>query len=287
MKRQTHMDLYYIRTKKSKQDDDDDDDDESSEEYEEPGTFDLRLFDPTPRKRGWAQSIREKRVWSLLSEPGTIVDHSNRGLRALVCYYPGYMSPLESSSLLEELKGHEMTRDAYVHYGKVVHSNRKVLAFGTEGLEYSYSGTTRSAVGWESSPHLFELKKRLERDLEQEFNYALVNRYGNGKEGIGWHSDAEDDMEGDSIIGSISLGDERDFHLRGKPGHGLTSDEYRKDRGGRQVVCYRTREIKLGHGSLLTMNMDTQVMFKHCIPARAGHDEARFNVTFRKMKGMA
>ncbi len=251
----------------------------------ESGMFDSRPFDKAPLDIGWAREIREKRIWSLPSVPGTIVDHSHGGHRALVRYYPGYMTRDEGAALMNELEGHVMTRDIFNLYGKEIESPRKVLAFGTEGLQYSYSGMTRTAKGWRSSPLLFELKKRLERDLEQEFNYALVNRYADGGDSIGYHSDAKDDMVYGSTIGSISLGDERDFQLRVKPDQGLTSDEYRKDRGGRSVVCYRTREIKLGHGSLLTMNMDTQVMFKHCIPKRKGHDRPRFNITFRSMKG--
>ena len=63
----------------------------------------------------------------------------------------------------------------------------------------------------------------------------LLNLYRNGKDSNGWHADNETELGINPIIASISLGEERFFHLKHR--------KYKEQR----------LKIKLKHGSLLIM----------------------------------
>ena len=84
---------------------------------------------------------------------------------------------------------------------------------------------------------------------------------------MSWHSDAEaaayGPRGGDITIGSASFGTGREFILRRTADHA--------DR-----VAYT-----LGAGDVLLMLGSTQAHWQHAVPARAGVEGARVNLTFR------
>tara|TARA_Y100000766_G_scaffold250689_1_gene233852 strand:- start:203 stop:586 length:384 start_codon:yes stop_codon:yes gene_type:complete len=94
------------------------------------------------------------------------------------------------------------------------------------------------------------------------FNSVLLNRYRDGSDKIGWHSDNEKCLGEIINIATISLGAER---------HLLT-----KRPGDKKSV-----ELELEHGSLLLMKHPFQHKWLHCIPPRKHQNDERISLTFR------
>lgn len=183
---------------------------------------------------------------------------------ALVEYYPRFMTKSESKTLFDALmKSADWQRDTFKFMGKESLSPRLVSAFGEKGLEYYYTGQTRIAQEW--IPELQSLKEKIEQHTGEQFNYVLVNRYDNGQNYIGWHSDKRTNLTPGSSIVSVSLGQERTFQFK--------------------RISTKVTEVSknLGDGSMLVMNEKTQDLYKHCLPKRANVNGKRLNLTFRSV----
>jgi len=110
---------------------------------------------------------------------------------------------------------------------------------------------------------LLEIKAQLETKLQMHFNGVLANYYRNGKDSMGWHSDAERGLS--PTIASISLGQTRRFLFK-----------------HRQSKCLQ--EVKLESGSLLLMQDELQKHWLHCLPKQTKATQARVNLTFRQLE---
>jgi alkylated DNA repair dioxygenase AlkB len=67
-----------------------------------------------------------------------------------------------------------------------------------------YSGTAKEALQW--TEELLELRELVQKTTGAGFNSCLLNLYHNGEEGLGWHSDNEDELVKNGTIAAISLG---------------------------------------------------------------------------------
>ena len=74
-----------------------------------------------------------------------------------------------------------------------------------------------------------------------------MNLYHDGDVGMGWHSDDEKSIEGNSAIASVSFGAERRFSFKHKQGK-------------------KTISVLLENGSLLLMKDATQKNWLHGLP---------------------
>ncbi len=143
-------------------------------------------------------------------------------------------------------------------YGKNVLQPRLTAYYGD--LPYSYSGSVQEAKSdWPIS--LSSIRRRVEKYLNQSFNAVLANRYRDGRDSIGFHSDDEKELGTNPTIASISLGDDREFIFRS-----------RKDKSEHPVW--------LRNGSLLVMAGTTQQHYQHGIK-KISHAGERINLTFR------
>ena len=97
------------------------------------------------------------------------------------------------------------------------------------------------------------------------FNSVLLNRYRDGQDAMGWHSDNESELGRAPVIASISLGQARRFDLR----HRQTREKL---------------SIFLPHGSLLVMAGNTQAYWEHQIPRSKKITGERINLTFRRIE---
>ena len=88
--------------------------------------------------------------------------------------------------------------------------------------------------------------------------------YHDGNEGMGWHSDDEKSIEGNSAIASLSFGAERKFSFK----HKQTKE---------------TISVLLENGSLLLMEDETQKNWLHGLPKSTKITLPRINLTFRSM----
>jgi len=138
-------------------------------------------------------------------------------------------------------------------------------SFADDDITYTYSGNQRKGSPW--NIHLRNLRDRINPYCSHKINYALCNLYEDGQHSIGWHADNEPDIMPCSTIASISLGATRSFQFK-------DFEQYDDE---------PTIDIDLSHGSLLLMEQDTQLLFKHRIPKEALVEKLRINITFRSI----
>lgn len=178
-------------------------------------------------------------------------------------YFGTLFTAQESARLFAELKEnirweHETVR----MFGKEIVMSRMVAWYGERPFDYAYSGYTRKALVWTAT--LMEIKARIESCSGADFNACLLNFYHHGGEGMGWHSDDEKELDPYSPIASVSLGAERRFSFRHKAEGSL-------------------RHVLLENGSLLLMDAASQRHWLHALPKSKRVQDARINLTFRKL----
>lgn len=195
-----------------------------------------------------------------LEQYKTIFDNKNCKCRL----FENFMKEDESQKLMDELSKINYTVDKVKIFGKTIDSPRKVCAFSSDGRTYSYAGFSRGSIKW--THELLKLKEKLEKVLNETFSYALVNRYNDESDYIGWHADDEKDIKAGSTIASISLGQKRKFSIKDKE---TGKEKY---------------DIELGNGSLVSMEGDMQKLYKHCVPKSKKKMSMRYNITFRNIR---
>ncbi|MAU26020.1 MAG: alpha-ketoglutarate-dependent dioxygenase AlkB [Muricauda sp.] len=177
-------------------------------------------------------------------------------------YYPHFLTASEADCFFDRLlQNIEWRYDDITVFGKTYKQPRLTALYGNNGKPYSYS----NIVMW---PHSFiepltTIKERIEKVAKVEFTTCLLNLYRDGKDSNGWHSDDEKELGRNPVIASVSLGEERYFHLRHKKNKSLKS------------------KLLLQHGSLLLMQGETQHNWQHQIPKTAKRIGPRINLTFR------
>lgn len=182
-----------------------------------------------------------------------------------VTLLPGWLPRAQADALLAELLA---GIDWEVHrirlFGREVDSPRLSSWIGDPEASYRYSGTRFEPRPWR--PSLLALRDRLAEETGVAFNSALANRYRDGRDAMGWHSDDEPELGPAPLIASLSLGATRRFGLR-----------HRRDRAARQV-------LELAHGDLLLMAGRTQALYQHALPRTAKAVGERVNLTFRRIE---
>lgn len=147
-----------------------------------------------------------------------------------------------------------------VIFGKAYKQPRLIAWYGENA--YSYSGSQLRPKPWTET--LLMIKKIVEDRTDKTFNSVLVNYYRNNRDGMGFHSDDEEELGPQPVIASLSLGVTRKFVLKHR---------FRKDIADAQ--------IPLESGSLLLMQGDTQKNWKHGVPKESKPCGPRINLTFR------
>ena len=182
----------------------------------------------------------------------------------VVYYLPSVITPSESDAFFEKLTSDiPWQHDEVKMFGKTIVTARKVAWCGDSGLDYTYSGKTKSPLPW--SELLLELKRLTEEKTGHHFNSCLLNLYHDGSEGMGWHRDNESSIVPHSPIACLSLGAERRFHFK----HTTTKERI---------------TVELASGSLLVMAGETQTHWQHALPKSTRISEPRISLTFRQMK---
>ena len=146
-------------------------------------------------------------------------------------------------------------------FGRQVDSPRLSCWMGDPAARYRYSGTEFVPQPWH--PALLPLRDQLAAFCGHAFNSVLLNRYRDGDDGMGWHSDNEPELGPAPVIASLSLGAGRRFLLRRRDDHA------------------KKAEVLLDHGDLLVMGGQTQRHYQHSLPKSARPLAERLNLTFR------
>ena len=179
-----------------------------------------------------------------------------------ITYYPDFITTEAATQYFNIFKETiSWQQDDIKVFGKVYAQPRLTAFYGNGPKSYSYSNIRMQPRPF--TKELLEIKQEIEAIDCDVFNSCLLNLYRNGKDSNGWHADDEKELGQDPIIASISLGEERPFHLRYK----------RNTKVKHKIV--------LGHGSLLLMKGSTQHHWQHQIPKTTKPIAERINLTFR------
>ncbi len=182
-----------------------------------------------------------------------------------ITYISNFLPPKTAAHYFDLLK--EMVpwrQDSIKVYGKQHLQPRLTAFFANNHQSYSYSNIKMSPLPF--SKELLEIKALLEPKVLVDFTSCLLNFYRNGKDSNGWHADDEKELGNNPVIASISLGQERSFHLKHKTNPSLK------------------HKILLEHGSLLLMQGSTQHHWLHQLPKTIRSINGRINLTFRVIK---
>lgn len=150
--------------------------------------------------------------------------------------------------------------DAIRMYGKTIQTKRKYAWMGDAPFSYNYSQSERIAENW--TPTALLIKNEIEKKTLTHFNSCLLNRYGNGNEGMAWHADNETCMLKHGTIASVSFGDTRTMEFK----HKFTGERIK---------------INLEHGSLLLMQGEIQDFWLHQLTKTTKSKNLRINLTYR------
>ena len=157
--------------------------------------------------------------------------------------------------------------------GKYIKIPRKQVAYGEPGVSFVFSGNKVLAKNWNNDDNVSKILKKIKGDVEKttnhKYNFVLINRYADGKDYIGFHSDDEKGFVKNAPIAGISLGAERDIAFKAKK---FIPTEIQNN-----------TQIILDHGSMYVMYHPTNLYWKHAIPKRAQVKKPRISLTFRLM----
>jgi alkylated DNA repair dioxygenase AlkB len=148
--------------------------------------------------------------------------------------------------------------ESVVVYGKR-HLQPRLTAWYGEA-SYTYSGLRLAPLPW--TELLLVIRVAVEAACGQRFNSVLLNRYRDGRDSMGMHSDDEPELGNEPVIASLSFGTTRTFILRHKR--------------NKQTV-----RLALEDGSLLLMSGKLQANWLHGINKSARSLGERLNLTFR------
>lgn len=175
----------------------------------------------------------------------------------------GFLTLHEADALLEAIRSNANFQQNYIQiYGKRAIPRREAW-YGS--WDYPYS----SGIVLKAAPipaYLQVLFDKLKAAGFGSYNAVLINRYRNGSDYIGPHSD-DDYGDPEPTIPSLTLGATRPFRLAKKAGNKLDKTT---------LVEYLP-----GHGDLLVMRGRTNKEWKHWVPKTTEAVAERINLTFR------
>lgn len=161
----------------------------------------------------------------------------------------------------EEIEDLLIVNPQIVLYGRPATQHRSIGFFSNESKGYKYSNQIAKSIKLEGK--LAELLTYVNETLGSEYNAILVNRYSDGTDWIGPHSDDESALD-KAGVASISLGAQRKFRIRSKKSKNIEYDHTTND------------------GELLLMFGDFQKEFTHEIPQEKKIKDVRYSFTFRR-----
>ena len=173
--------------------------------------------------------------------------------------------PFNNTTLLEqcveEIKDKLILNPPIRIYGKNCIQHRSIGFFSNKSIGYYYSG--KLAASQNLTPNVQKLLDLINRKFSTEFNGILVNKYLDGNDYIGKHSDDEANLSDIGVV-SISVGAIRKFRIRDKLNSKIVLD------------------IPTNPYEIIHMGGDFQKEFTHEIPIEKKIKDVRYSFTFRK-----
>ena len=182
----------------------------------------------------------------------------------MVQHLPAWLARPQADALLPVLHAQVAWEIHRIRmFGRWLDSPRLSCWMGDADAHYRYSGADFLPHPW--APAVLELREQVQQACAGRFNSVLLNRYRDGRDSMGWHSDDEPELGPTPLIASLSLGAPRRFLLR------------RRDDPAQKF------EYLLGHGDLLLMRGQCQRDYQHALPKTARVLGERINLTFRQI----
>ncbi|OQD78691.1 hypothetical protein PENDEC_c001G01940 [Penicillium decumbens] len=245
-----------------------------------------------------------------------------------------FLPPEEANKLLIELldESQHFSRYEFQLFSRTVQSPHTACVYVStpeeykqQTSEYTYGGTYRSNVR-QATPQLRTVSRKVQHTVNEEIqkrihdvypdgkklkyqspkqwrpNAAFVNCYDGPAESVGYHADELTYLGPHPVIGSLSLGVEREFRIRrivarddeadaeGAAASGNKSSSLSKTKGQKAAARADSQgqiSIHLPHNSLLVMHAEMQEEWKHAItPAQTVSPHPisgnrRINITYR------
>ena len=179
-----------------------------------------------------------------------------------IWYYPAFLDADKATRCFEDLRRETPWRQDDIRvFGKTYPQPRLTALYGNNQKPYQYSNILMQPIKF--TPLLEALKADIDKISGTCFSTCLLNLYRDGRDSNGWHADDEKELGTKPVIASLSLGEERSFHLKHKKNKELK------------------HKMVLEHGSLLLMKGSTQHNWLHQIPKTRRPIGERINLTFR------
>lgn len=184
---------------------------------------------------------------------------------AELIYYPSFFDKKTSDNLFNTFLGNLQWKQEIINmYGKNLPLPRLSAWYGDTDKAYSYSGINLQPLPW--TDELLFIKSKIETESGVRFSSVLINRYRDGQDYVGWHTDAEKELGKNPVIASVNFGATRKFQLRRIDDH---TEKF---------------ELELKHGTFLLMQGPTQHYWQHQVPKTKLKIGERLNLTFRLIK---
>jgi alkylated DNA repair dioxygenase AlkB len=164
---------------------------------------------------------------------------------------------------IEQINNLPLSKHKVVLYGKTFETPREVGFFSNDSNGYAYSGNIARSISLDSYPFLSQILNRVNQLTDSNFNGILVNKYNDGSDYIGPHSDDERRLGRNGVV-SISIGTERTFRIRNKSNKEFVID------------------VKVSDGDMYWMKGDFQKHYTHEIPKQKKVKNQRISLTFRR-----
>lgn len=268
---------------------------------------------PRPRPKLKPKPPTKKGQTLHLYTPDSIATHTPCTL------LPNYLPPTQATTLLTELLDESVhfTRSKFQLFDRTVQSPHSASVYVStpeeyrqQTAEYTYGGTYRSNVRQVTSC-MREVSVKVQDTVNDEIqrrirerypegqklrfqsprtwrpNAAFANCYDGPAESVGFHSDELTYLGPRPVIGSLSLGVEREFRVKRIVGPQDDADADTDGDDHDKGDCEGQISIHLPHNSLLIMHAEMQEEWKHAIvPAQtiSPHPVSgnrRINITYR------
>lgn len=147
-------------------------------------------------------------------------------------------------------------------YDKICHQQRDIGFYSNESIGYHYSNKLMKSKPL--TENLKQLLNEVNEYFSSEFNGILINRYNDGNNYIGPHSDDERGLDSKVGVVALSYGEERIFRI--------------KNKNTKKTVV----DVQTKHCHFLQMGGDFQKHYTHEIPIQKKIKGERYSFTFRK-----
>jgi alkylated DNA repair dioxygenase AlkB len=146
-------------------------------------------------------------------------------------------------------------------FGKIRMQKRSIGFFSNDSIGYKYSN--RLVASKPLTEMLTNLLSSINQKFDSDFNGILINKYVDGNDYIGKHSDDETALSNAGVV-IMSYGASRTFRIRNKTTNDIIID------------------IPTDANEILVMGGDFQKEFTHEIPIEKKIKQTRYSLTFRK-----